>query len=45
MELAGIRIVKTKYIEKGENIDLADILSSRGNTPYILKPCIGASGY
>ena len=39
---AGINIVPTQFIEKGQAIDLDEVYKKKG--PFIIKPCISAAG-
>lgn len=41
-ENVGIRTVPTRYIEKGESINLTEIYNQKG--AFVIKPCISASG-
>ncbi len=42
LERAGLPIVPTAFVDAGEPADLAGILSERGWTDIVIKPCVSA---
>ncbi|MDQ6779646.1 MAG: hypothetical protein M3Z37_00620 [Candidatus Eremiobacteraeota bacterium] len=45
LELAGVPIVPTHWVERGSRVDLAALLSSRAWPRAVIKPSIGLSTY
>ena len=45
LKLKGIPIVQTIWVNKGEKINLAQIMQSHNFTEVVIKPVVGASSY
>lgn len=43
LERDGVRIVPTLFAQRGETLDLARIMTERGWSDVVIKPCVGGS--
>jgi len=45
LETAGLPIVPTEFVDRGEKLCFADIMRTRGWTDAVIKPCVSAASF